>query len=132
MRKCYVEAGWKERGQSLDEMQAVTAVHRKALIRLMNGPLVGEPRVEQPGNSYGPEVDDPLRVTPESLGYVCGERLTPNLARTAQHRATHGEIETTPELLQDLRRINVSTVRRRLEAVVVGIPPGTRQYHCQR
>jgi hypothetical protein len=31
MRKRYVEASRKERGQLLDEMQAVTAMHRKAL-----------------------------------------------------------------------------------------------------
>jgi len=31
MRKRYVEASRKERGQLLDEMQAVTEMHRKAL-----------------------------------------------------------------------------------------------------
>jgi len=117
MRKRYVKAGRKERGQLLDEMQAVTGMHRKALVRLMNGPLVRKPRVKQRGNRYGPEVDDALRVIAESLDYVCAERLTPNLVWMAQHLDTHGEMGTTPELLQDLGQISLSTVRRRLDRI---------------
>ena len=87
-------------------------MRRNALIRLMNGPLVGNPRAKQRGNRYGPEGDDAVRVPVESLGYVCGERLPPNLAWMAQHLVTDGEMETTPQLLQDLRQISLSTVRR--------------------
>lgn len=117
MRKRYLEANRKERGQLLEEMEAVTEMHRKALIRLMSGPLVRKPRVKQRRNSYGPDVDDALRVIVESLDYVCAERLTPNLVWLARHLDTHGEMETTAELLQDLGRISVSTVRRRLDRI---------------
>jgi hypothetical protein len=39
MRKRYEEVGRKTRGRLLDEMEAVTGLHRKALIRLMKEPL---------------------------------------------------------------------------------------------
>jgi len=117
LRKRYVEANRKERSKLLDEMEAVTELHRKGLIRLMKGPLVRKPRVKQRGKKYGAAVDDALRVIAESVDYVCAERLTPNLVWLAQHLSTHGELEITPDLLQDLGRISVSTVRRRLARI---------------
>ena len=117
MRRRYVGASKKERGHLLDEMQAVTELHRKALIRLMKGPLAGKPRGKQRGSTYGPEVDDALRVIAESLDYLCAERITPNLVWMAEHLAAHGEMEITPELRQDLGRISTSTVRRRLDRI---------------
>jgi hypothetical protein len=60
-------------------MQAITHLDRKSLIRLMKGSLERKPRRQQRGKSYGPEVDDALRVIAESLDHVCAERLTPNL-----------------------------------------------------
>jgi hypothetical protein len=70
-------------------MEAVTDMHRKSLIRLMNGPLARKRRCKERERSYGPEVDDALRVIAESLDYVCAERLTPNLVWMAEHLATH-------------------------------------------
>lgn len=114
MKKRYVGAGRKERGRLLDEMEAVTAMHRKSLTRLMGGSLARKPRCRQRGSPYGPEVDDALRVISESLDYICPERLTPNLAWMAEHLAAHSELEVTPALLEQLKRISVSTVGRRL------------------
>jgi hypothetical protein len=114
MRKRYLDADRKERGWLLDEMEVVTELHRKALIRLMRGPLVRKKRLKQRGCRYGAEVDDALRVIAESVDYVCAERLTPSLVWLAEHLATHNELETTPELLEALRGISIATVRRRL------------------
>jgi transposase InsO family protein len=114
MKKRYVGAGRKERGRLLDEMEAVTAMHRKSLTRLMKGSLERKPRCRQRGSPYGPEVDDALRVISESLDYICPERLTPNLVWLAEHLAAHGELEVTPALLEQLKQISVSTVGRRL------------------
>jgi hypothetical protein len=122
MKKRYETGTKKERGRLLDEMEAVTGQHRKALIRLMKGPLARKRRMKQRGKSYGPEVDDALRVIAESLDYVCAERLTPNLVWLAQHLDTHGEMEATPELLHELGQISVSTVRRRLERITQDQP----------
>ena len=48
MKARYVRANRKERGSLLDEMEAVTGMHRKSLIRLLNGTLERQPRVRQP------------------------------------------------------------------------------------
>jgi hypothetical protein len=112
MKKRYVRADRKEQGRLLDEMEAVTGMYRKSLIRLMNGSLERKPRSGQRGRIYGPEVDDALRVIAESLDYICAERLTPNLVWIANHLAVHGELETSPLLLEKLGQIGVSTVGR--------------------
>ena len=112
MQERYYQAGRKERGRLLDEMESVTDLHRKSLIRLMKGSLERQPRRRQRGRTYGPEVDDALRVITESTDYICGERLTPNLTWLAKHLSAHGELETSPRLLEQLECISVSTVDR--------------------
>ncbi len=117
MQDRYLLAGRAERGQLLDEMQAVTKLHRKALVRLMNGSLARQPRCRQRGRVYGPEVDDALRVIAESTDYICAERLTPNLPWLARHLAAHGEIVASPALLYQLERISECTVGRILARI---------------
>jgi len=122
MHKRYVGAGRKERGRLLDEMEAVTGLHRKVLIRLMKGPLMRKPRRKQRGRTHGHKVDDALRVISESVDHVCAERLTPNLVWLAEHLALHGELETTPELLEALGQISITTVRRHLAVITQDQP----------
>jgi hypothetical protein len=117
MKKRYAQATRKERGELLDEMEAVSELHRKSLIRLMNGSLERKPRRKQRGCTYRSNVDDALRVIAESLDYVCAERLTPNLVWMAEHLAAHGEMTVTPQLREKLGQISVSTVRRRLDRI---------------
>jgi hypothetical protein len=112
MQKRYRPAGLRERGQLLDEMTAITGLHRKSLIRLMNSDLGRRPRRKQRGRTYGPDVDDALRVIAESMDYICAERLTPNLVWLAEHLAAHGELRATPDLLKQLGQISPSTVKR--------------------
>lgn len=117
MQKRYVEAGRKERGRLLDEMEAVTEMHRKSLIRSMNGSLERRLRRKQRGSVFGPEVDDALRVIGESMDYICPERLTPNLRWLAKHLSAHGEMDASDELLEKLGRVSVSTVRRIMDRI---------------
>jgi len=112
VKRRYVKAGKLERGRLLDEMEPVTGLHRKSLIRLMSGSLERKPRHKQRGRIYGAEVDDALRVISESYDHICAERLQPNLVSMATHLAQHGEIEASAVLLDQLSRISVSTVRR--------------------
>jgi hypothetical protein len=113
----YLQARRKERGQLLDEMQAVTELHRKSLVRLMKGNLTRQPRRKQRGRIYGSDVDDVLRVITEATDYICAERLTPNLPWLAGHLEAHGELTTSPQLLEQLDRISVSTVERILSRI---------------
>ena len=117
MQKRYVKSDREEQGRLLDEMVAFTGKHRKSLIRLMNGDLARKKRRKQRGKTYGPDVDDALRVIDESLDQICAERLTPNLVWLATHLAAHGEMEAPASLLDQLAKISTSTVRRRLNTV---------------
>ena len=114
MRKRYEQADRRGRGRLLDEMEEVTGLHRKTLIRLMHGELKRKPRRRQRGRTYGAEVDEALMIIAETWDYICAERLTPNLVWMAKKLAHHGELELSPSLLEQLGHISVSTVRRRL------------------
>ncbi len=104
----------KERSRLLDEMQAVTGLHRKSLLRLIHGELVRKPRRKQRGKTYGGEVEAAIRKIAESLDYPCAERLKPNLVWMVEHLEAHGELHLTPEVRRQLETISVSSIRRRL------------------
>jgi len=114
MKKRYMRANRKTKAQLLDEMEAVTWMHRKSLTRLMNSSLERKPRRKQRGRRYGADVDYALQIVYESFDYICAERLTPNLVWMAKHLDAHGELRTTPELLEQLAQISISSVQRRL------------------
>ncbi len=107
----------KARSQLLDEMEAVTELHRKSLLRLIHGDLARKPRRKQRGKIYGPPVKAIVQVVAESLDYPCAERLQPNLVWVAQHLEKFGEMTLSSEVLEKLSQISVSTLRRMLGAV---------------
>ena len=113
----YARADKAERTRLLDEMQIMTEMHRKSLLRLIKGDLARHPRPTQRGRSYGPEIDDALRIISESYDYPCAERLTPNLSDMAMRLAQHGEMVATPDLLKTLGQISTSTVGRILQRI---------------
>ena len=113
----YAKADKAERTRLLDEMQIITEMHRKSLLRLIKGDLARHPRPTQRGCTYGPEIDDALRIINESYDYPCAERLTPNLVDMAVRLARHGEMAVTPDLLQTLGQISTSTVGRILRRI---------------
>ena len=112
MQKRYGGADRLAREQLLNEMEHVTELHRKSLIRLMAGRLERQPRTQQRGRTYGPTVVRAVEVIAESLDYPCAERLTPNLLGMANHLAAQGELQVTPEVLAQLGEISLSTVQR--------------------
>ncbi len=112
MQKRYRAAERPIREHLLDEMEQVTELHRKSLIRLMAGDLKRVPRTRQRERTYGQAVDRVVHLVAESLDYPCAERLTPNLVWMAQHLAAQGEVQLTPEVLAQLGTISLSTVQR--------------------
>lgn len=122
MRPRYKQSNRRERGILLDEMEQVTGLERKTLIRLMRASLERRRRQRQRGRTYGAEMDDALRVIAESYDYICAERLQPSLVVMAQQLATHGELRPSPGLLEQLAVISVPTVRRILRRITQDEP----------
>src|SRR5262249_16637938 len=80
MRPRYLLAERLEQGRLLDEMEVVTGMHRKSLLRLLHAPsLARQPRSTQRTKTYGARLEDAIRLIWESLDYICAERLTPAL-----------------------------------------------------
>lgn len=115
MKDQYEHASRPERTRLLNYLQELTGLHRKSLIRLLNGSLERKPRQRQRGRGYGPQTEAALLLIAESLDYPCAKRLTPKLLDMAQHLATCGEIVLSPSLLADLQQISISTVGRILK-----------------
>lgn len=121
----YQKANRKERTRLLDEMERVTGLDRKSLIRHMGrsrNDLVRKPRRKQRSRTYGHEVDDALRIILDSVGYLCAERLTPNLVWMATHLANHGEMTVSDTLLSKLAEISISSVQRILNRIGQDVP----------
>ena len=118
----YARATREERSHLLDQMEAVTTLDSKTLIRLLKGDLTRHPRQTQRSRTYGADVDDALRIIADSFDHPCAERLTPNLCWMATHLALHGELTTSPALLTKLDTISIPTVRRILSRVTQDVP----------
>lgn len=103
-----------EQSKLLDEMERVTELHRKSILRLIHGELARKPRQKQRGKTYGSEVQAAVRAIARSLDYPCAERLQPNLVWLAEHLEKHGELRTTDPVRQQLAQMSVSTLRRLL------------------
>ena len=90
----YAKAGRAPRSALLTEMEAVTELHRKSLIRLLHGPTLERaprrPRFRR--RRYDPEVANVVRVVWKSLVYVCAERLTAGPLPTAQQSGRWEEL----------------------------------------
>ncbi len=113
----YRKADKNEKTRLLDEIEAVTGLHRKSIIRTINGQLSRKKRSRERGREYGVEVDDAIRVIARSLDYPCAERLQPNLVWMAAHLHAHGELLVRSETVEKLGRVSISTVKRILKRV---------------
>jgi len=108
----YQRANRAERSALLTKAEQVTGLHRKSLIRLLNGDLRRKKRTRQRGPTYGEATRSVIRLCAEALDFPCAERLQPLLVSTARHLARHGHLDLTPNLEEQLERVSVSTVRR--------------------
>lgn len=113
----YAKSGRVERSQLLTEMEEVTELHRKSLVRLMHVSSLERAlkKTRFKRRRYGPAVAEVVRVVWESLDYVCAERLTPALPETARQLARWGELALTIEVQEKLESISRATVQRLLQ-----------------
>jgi hypothetical protein len=112
MQPIYRRARRTQRSALLTEMEQVTGLHRKSLIRLLRGDLRRKKRTRQRGPTYTPQTRTAIRLCAQALDYPCAERLQPVLVSTAQCLARHGHLELTAHVAQQLAQVSVSTVRR--------------------
>jgi len=117
MQKRYSKAKRGELSRLLDEMEQVTGMHRKSLVRLMNGTITRQVRQGQRGGLYGIPVRAALAVIAETMDWMCAERLKPNLVWMAEHLERHGELDLSAEVRSQLGYVSISTVQRLLSNV---------------
>ena len=115
MRIRYWQAKEKKvKSALLDEMVMVTNLHRKSLIRLIQGDLARKPRRKQRGKTYGVDVQQVVEQIARSLDYPCAERLQPNLVWLGKQLVAHGELAVPEAMERKLAMISVSTLKRLL------------------
>lgn len=108
----YRDSSKQEKGQLLDEATKVTGLHRKSILRILNGRLSRKPRANNRGKTYGPTVAYAVTKIAKSLDYACAERLKPNLVWMAELLQSHGELRLDDDLKDKLTTISVSTIKR--------------------
>jgi len=116
-RQCprYERADRAGRSQLLSEMEMVTGLHRKGLLRLLHAPsLERRPRTQQRGLTYGADVERVVVQVWASLDYICAERLTPTLLTTARHMARFGVVRLSDAVAAQLGQISEASVTRLL------------------
>jgi len=115
MKPLYQQAKRGERSRLLSDMQGVTGLHRKSLLRLLHASsLARKKRTTPRKRTYGLATEQVILLVWESLDYVCAERLTPVVLTTAQHLAGFGCVHLTDEVEQQLGQISEATITRLL------------------
>lgn len=115
VRPRYERADRVGRGVLLSEMEHVTGLHRKSLVRLLNAPsLERQPRTRQRGVTYGADVERVVIQVWASLDFICAERLTPALLTTARHLVGFGVVRLSDEVAAQLAQISEASVTRLL------------------
>lgn len=110
----YRDASKKEKGQMLDDMEHVTGLNRKSIIRILNGRLSRKKRSKERGPTYGTDVIDAARIISHVLDHPCAERLQPNLVFMAKHLSNHRQLFVDENTLESLESISISTLKRTL------------------
>lgn len=108
----YRDSSKQEKSLLLDEAAQITGLHRKSILRILNGRLSRKPRAKNRGKTYGPTVAYAVRKIAKSLDYACAERLKPNLLWMAELLQSHGELRLDNDLKEKLTTISVSTIKR--------------------
>src|SRR5205085_6569004 len=115
MKPLYQQAKRSERSRLLSQMEQVTGLHRKSLLRLLHAKSLARKKRSTPRKrTYGLAVEQVILLVWESLDYVCAERLTPVLLATAQHLAHFGSVCLRNEVQQQLGEISEATITRLL------------------
>lgn len=108
----YRDATKIEKGVMLDDMEQVTGLHRKSIIRILKGRLSRKKRSRERGPTYGISVMNAVRKISKALDHPCAERLKHNLLFMANHMANHKQLSVDKDTLGKLEMISNSTLKR--------------------
>lgn len=132
-RREYAEAQWEryqrgtraEKTALLDEVVAVTHVHRKAAIRLLRRAVSRGPARPRPGRPrrYGAAIAGPAALVWEAAGQVGAHRLHPFVPELLDRLTRCGELHLTPDVDKLLRQASAATLGRLLAPARAQRPP---------
>jgi len=124
-RERYRQATRAEKRQLLDEVVAVTGIHRKAAIRLLRRPP--RPRATPgPGGrprAYGPEVAAAAEVLWQASGRIGAHRRHPFVPELLDRLLRCGELTLAPTVDKLVRQANRPTLARLLGPARAHYPP---------
>jgi hypothetical protein len=108
----------------LDEIVAVTGLHRKAAIRLLGRAPRARPRPGPGGRprAYGPAVAVAAEVLWQASGRIGAHRLQPFVPELLDRLLLWGELTVTPQVDKLLRQISRPTLARVLEPARAQFP----------
>jgi len=111
----------------LDELEAITAYHRKSLLRLLNrraatpaeseGPLDQAALKPHPRRRYGPEAAAALVPLWEASDRLCGKRLAALLPLLVESLEQHGHLNLEPAVREQVLAMSSATIDRLLAPI---------------
>lgn len=113
MRQRYLAASKRGKTQLLNEFCTTTRYHRKAAVRLLLHPSLGENRRGRRPR-YGLPVLHALRQVWEASDHLCSKRLAPFLPELVSAMERHGELSLEPGVRQLLVGMSAATIDRLL------------------
>src|SRR5438876_2916143 len=114
-----------EKHRLLDEVVAVTGIHRKAAIRMLRRAPRPRPRPGPGGRprEYGPEVAAAATVLWEAAGRIGAHRLHPFVPELLARLVQCDELTVLPAVEKQLRRASAATLKRLLAPARAQYPP---------
>ena len=115
-RERYLRAPRAEKHRLLNEVVAVSGLHRKAAIRLLRRPLrlpTSRPRSGRP-RRYGPAVAAAAQLLSEATGHIGPHRWHPFLPELLDRLTRSGDVMVTPDVDKHLRQVSPATLARLL------------------
>ena len=115
-RERYLTATRGEKGALLDEVVAVTGLHRKAAIRLLRRPPCASTARSRAGRPrlYGPAVATAVEVLWQATGHIGPHRLHPFVPDLLDRLTRDGELTLAPEIDKLVRHVSPATLGRLL------------------
>ena len=126
-RERYAASGRAAKGVILDELVALTGLHRKHAIRLLRAPPEEKPPRGRPRTRYGTAVKDALALLWEASDRVCSKRLAAMIPVLLPALERHGQLSPDEEMRAKLLAVSPATIDRLLLETRIAAAQGRRR-----